>query len=159
MATHAIGEAFVLLQPGTLQRIGLTASLRGSAIEVRVARPGDTAPPISALATGEAQRPPCPVHVEAASVPAGLLVSWVRRSRHGWAWLDDIEAPLGETRELYRVALEGTAGRIEVETEVPLLVFDGAQLATVGTGEATVSIQQLGDLAISRAAATTFTLT
>lgn len=159
MATHAIGEDFALLQPGTLQRIGLTPSLRGSAIAVRVARPGDTAPPISTLASGEALRPPSPVHVRAIAAPASLLVSWVRRSRQGWAWLDDIEAPLGESRERYRCELAGTVGQIEVETEVPQLAFDAGQLAAVGTGEATLSIWQLGDLATSRAATMTVTLT
>ncbi len=153
MAGHAIGEPFALLQPGTLQRIGLAASLRGSAIEIRSARPGDTTPAISALAAGEAQRPPSPVHVDAVQSPAGLLISWVRRSRHGWAWLDDMDAPVGESRELYRVELEGGAGRIEVETDAPFLAFDAAQLAIVGTGDAILSIRQLGDLAPSRAAA------
>jgi len=158
MAGHVIGEPFALLQPGTLKRIGLAASLRGSAIDVRVARPGDTAPPISTLATGDAQRPPCPVHVRAIQVPAGLEVSWVRRSRHGWAWLDDMDAPLGESREFYRVALEGAAGQIEVETDASFLVFDTAQLATVGTGDSTLSIRQIGDLATSRAATMTINL-
>jgi hypothetical protein len=108
--------------------------------------------------TGEAQRPPCPVHVRAIQVPAGLEVSWVRRSRHGWAWLDDMDAPLGESREFYRVALEGAAGQIEVETDASFLVFDTAQLATVGAGDSTLSIRQIGDLATSRAATMTINL-
>jgi hypothetical protein len=111
------------------------------------------------LAGGEALRPPCPAQVEAAPTPAGELeVSWVRRSRHGWAWLDDMDAPLGEARELYRVALEGAGGIIEVETSATALNFDADQLAIVGTGIATLSIRQLGDLAASRAATMTINL-
>lgn len=152
MAAHDLGEPFALVQAGTLQRIDLAASLRGSTVEVRCARPVDTDPPVSFVAAGEALRPPSPVHVQASQAPAGgLEVSWVRRSRHGWAWLDEMDAPLGEARELYRVTLDGAGGSVEFETEVPLLVLDAAQVATLGIGSAILSIQQLGDLATSRA--------
>ncbi|MEO7365138.1 MAG: hypothetical protein ABIW03_02345 [Sphingomicrobium sp.] len=159
MDAHAIGEPFVLLQPGTLQRLPLAGSLRGSAVAVRSVRPGDTAPAISALAVGEAQRPPSPAHLLAAQSASGLMVSWTRRSRRGWAWLDEMEVPLGEASELYRVELEGVVGRIEIETEVPLTNFDVGQLALVGTGDATLSVRQLGDVAPSRAATVTINLT
>ena len=153
MASHSVGDAFAMLQPGTLQRIALTPSLRGSAVEVRSARPGDSEPPVSGLAAGEALRPPWPVHLTAAQSAGGQIeASWVRRSRHGWAWLDDMDSPVGEARELYRVAIDGTNGRIEAETGAPAIVFTAAQLAPLGSGAATLSVQQLGDLATSRAA-------
>ena len=155
---HAIGEAFALLQPGTLQRIALMALLRGSEVEVRTDRPGDTQAPVSATAAGEALRPPFPVHLRASQTPGGLEASWVRRSRHGWAWLDEMDAPLGEARELYRAILQGPAGTVEIETAVPTVMFDAAQVASVGTGSATLSIQQLGDLAASRPATLPITL-
>ncbi|MGI8931723.1 MAG: phage tail protein, partial [Sphingomicrobium sp.] len=154
MAAHAIGEPFALLQPGTLQRIGLMASLRGSVVEVRSTRPIDAgAPAVSGVAGGEALRPPAPAHLQAAQSPAGAITaSWVRRSRDGWAWLDEIDAPLGEAQELYRVILEGPLASVEVETGATFVLFDAAQLAAVGTGSATLSVQQLGDLAASRPA-------
>jgi hypothetical protein len=63
IGTHATAEAFALLQPGTLQRISLAASLRGSIVEVRSVHPVDAAAPaVSATAGGEALRPPSPVH-------------------------------------------------------------------------------------------------
>jgi hypothetical protein len=159
MGSHAIGDEFALLQPGTLQRISLTPSIRGSTVEVRSARLGDSDPPVSALAEGEALRPPSPVHLRANPSTGGQLeASWVRRSRHGWAWLDDMDAPLGEARELYRVALDGTLGRIEAETSASAIIFTAAQLAPLGTGSATLAVHQLGDLAPSRAATLPITL-
>jgi hypothetical protein len=153
MATHGSEEAFALLQPGSLQRIALMPSVQGSTVEIRSARPGDSSAPIARIAGGDALRPPSPVHLQASQTPGGsLTVSWVRRSRHGWAWLDEIDAPLGEASERYRVALDGTGGRIELETGSMVLVIDPGQLASVGTGSATLSIQQVGDLALSRAA-------
>ena len=156
---HAIGDAFVLLQPGTLQRIALMSSLRGTAVEVRAARPGDAAPPVSGIAGGEALRPPSPGHLEASQLPAGgIEASWTRRSRDGWAWLDEIDAPLGEARELYRVTLDGPAGSVEAESAVPQILLDAGQVATAGTGEAILSVQQLGDLAASRPESLTINL-
>ena len=63
-----------------------------------------------------------------------------------------MDSPIGEARELYRVAIDGALGRIEAETSAAAIVFTAAQLAPLGTGAATLSVQQLGDLATSRAA-------
>ena len=63
-----------------------------------------------------------------------------------------MDSPIGEARELYRVAIDGSDGRIEAETGAPAIVFTAAQLAPLGAGAATLSVQQLGDLATSRAA-------
>jgi hypothetical protein len=159
MGGHAADEAFAVLEPGLLRRINLPSALRGTIVEVRSARPGDTGLPISALANGEALRPPSPVHLEAWQTAAGdVEARWVRRSRHGWAWLDDMDAPLGEAQELYRVTLDGTGGSIQVETGASALVIDAAEVAAAGTGNAILSVQQLGDLAASRATQISITL-
>ena len=143
MADHAVGDTFSLLVAGTMQRIGIAASLRGSLV-----------------AGGEAQRPPPPVHAQALQTAGGeVIASWVRRSRDGWAWLDEMDAPLGEARELYRVSLAGSGGTVEIETATPSALFDAAQVAQAGSGGATLSIRQLGDVATSRAAILPITLT
>lgn len=154
MATHAAGEAFAVLQPETLQRLLLAPSLRGSAVEVRSVHPVDAAvPAVSAIAGGEALRPPSPVHLQALlNASGGIDTSWVRRSRDGWAWLDEIDAPLGEAAESYAVALDGPLGRVEAVTSNPSFTFDAAQVAAAGAGSATLSVQQIGDQAASRAA-------
>ncbi|MBA3512412.1 hypothetical protein [Sphingomonas sp.] len=69
-----------------------------------------------------------------------------------------MDSPLGEARELYRVALDGTLGRIEAETSAAAIIFTAAQLAPLGAGSATLSVQQLGDFATSRAATLPITL-
>ncbi|MEO6255674.1 MAG: hypothetical protein ABIO69_02595 [Sphingomicrobium sp.] len=158
--THASGEAFALLDPGTLQRIDLMESLRGSAIEVRCARPGDSGLDVSAVAGGEALRPPSPVHLFAVQTPSGAVeANWTRRSRHGWAWHDELDAPLGEARERYLVTLTGTGSSIAAESDGAGMTFDPAEVAAVGSGAAILSVQQQGDLAYSRAAATPLSLT
>ena len=63
-----------------------------------------------------------------------------------------IEAPLGEAAESYAVALDGPAGRVEAVTGAPSFEFDAAQVASVGSGSAILSVQQIGDQAASRAA-------
>ena len=50
------------------------------------------------------------------------------------------------------------AGSIEVDTAVPQVLFDAAQVGALGTGSATLSVQQLGDLAASRPATLTINL-
>jgi hypothetical protein len=153
MDGHAEGEPFALLEPGTLQRIGLMDSVRGSAIEVRTTRPTDLGTPASISAESEALRPPSPVHLRAVQASSGALeVRWVRRSRHGWAWLDEMGTPLGERREQYRVTVEGAGGRIEAEAGSTAVTFQAAELKAVGPGEAIVAVRQVGDLAASRAA-------
>jgi hypothetical protein len=79
-------------------------------------------------------------------------LSWIRRSRRGWAWLDEIDAPLGESREAYRVIVTGPLGSIELEAVTPQLKIPASALAAVGSGEASVEVRQIGDFAASRAA-------
>ncbi len=160
MGLHAAGEAFAMLQPGTLQKIALAPSLRGSVVEVRSVHAVDAgSPPVASTASGEALRPPAPVHLQAFQAgPGALQVNWTRRSRDGWAWLNEIDAPLGESAELYSVSLEGSGGRVLVMTSVANYLFDPAQLAAVGTGAANLTIQQIGDQAASHAASLAITL-
>jgi hypothetical protein len=69
-----------------------------------------------------------------------------------------MDAPLGEAQELYRVTLDGTGGSIQVETGASALVIDAAEVAAAGSGNAVLSVQQLGDLAASRPAQISITL-
>ena len=110
--------------------------------------------------TGEKWRPPAPIRLAAATAGNGdLALSWVRRSRTGWAWADDMDAPLGEARELYRVTVTGSTASVTVECEAAGLVIGAAEIAPVGSGPATVEVRQIGDRAVSRAATLSFTLT
>ena len=152
VAGHAAGEPFALLDPKRLRAISLPDAAIGSAVALTAHGLGDgTGTTIVEAATGEALRPPGPVHVRASLSSGSLDVSWLRRSRAGYAWVDEIDAPLGETLERYRVRLLGGSGSlVEVETSGPVATFDAGQLALAGSGPATISIAQIGDRALSR---------
>ena len=73
---------------------------------------------------------------------------WTRRSRAGWAWRDEIEVPLGEEREAYR--LEWASGNQDLSVSV--FIYTAAMRADDVTGGATVmtfTIRQSGDAALS----------
>ena len=91
------------------------------------------------LIAGASVRPPMPVGARQLRLPDGrVAIAWTRRSRAGWRWLDDVDVPLGEEREAYRVSVNGT----EVDTAEPRLDVD----APPGT---VVTIRQRGTLAES----------
>jgi hypothetical protein len=79
----------------------------------------------------------------------GLVLTWIRRSRRGWAWLDDVDAPLGEREERYGVRIVGARGTLERECTSPRLHVPAPELAVLGTGALTLEVRQIGDLAAS----------
>jgi hypothetical protein len=109
--------------------------------------------------TGESLRPPSPVALKALSTGVGgLAITWTRRSRAGWSWVDGVDVPLGESRELYRLVLSGSAGSIEIEADEPEATIAAGELATVGTGAVSIEVRQIGDWAASRPAVLTIAI-
>ena len=150
MTGHAAGDAFALLDTRTLRAIAVPEAMIGG-VNVTALGVGDGAGThIAALASGEALRPPSPVHLHANLSGGSLETSWVRRSRAGFSWLDDVDVPLGESVERYRVRLEGGAGSVELEASVPSATFSAAQLGAAGSGPAMVHVSQVGERALSR---------
>ena len=160
MLEHVAGEAFAMIDPSSLQSLELPLEALGTEIAVAALGLADADPvPVREIASGEALRPPSPVRLSAEMDAVGeLQVRWVRRSRAGWAWLDAIEAPVGESIERYRVRVGGSANAFIVETTTPEIRLTAAQLAALGPGIATVTVTQLGDYAESRAASISITL-
>ena len=110
------------------------------------------------MITGEAARPPCPVHLRAARGPAGdISINWVRRSRRGWFWIDGSDTPLGEERESYALRLSGTGFERHAVSNVPTFLYTAQQQAADGlAGPLTIEVRQLGTAAPSRPATLTF---
>lgn len=154
MGEHAVGESFVLIDPQRLQNMPLTSMQVGAAITVTPQGLADSsANAVSLIVSGEALRPPSPVHLQAGlSVAGDLLCSWCRRSRLGWAWIDSVDVPLGCSSEQYRIQIAGPSGSIELETNSPSATFSQPQLQGIGAGQITVTVTQVGDLAESRPA-------
>jgi hypothetical protein len=150
----------VLLSARSLQRIGLPEGSIGAVVEVRAHGVGDgTGTSVSAVSNGEALQPPCPVSLRhALNAGGGLDISWTRRSRLGWTWQDGMDAPIGESRQAYRVRLDGPSGFLERETVLPEAQFSAAEVGSLGSGAVAVSVVQIGDRAVSRAATATIAI-
>jgi hypothetical protein len=146
---HATGEPFCLLQPLALQSIALPSWAIGADVGASTAGGIGT----SILFAGETLRPPSPVNLAAESHSNGdLAITWTRRSRQGFAWIDGVDAPLGESAEQYRVRLTGAAGTIEATADQPNLAVVSTDLASLGIGPVSIEVAQIGDLAASHAA-------
>ena len=149
--SHSIGEQFALIGGDALRAVELSDWVMGSEVTA-TAIGGEATGAARIAATGEALRPPSPVSLQLSFTGGDLELSWIRRSRRGWAWVDEIDAPLGETREAYRVTITGSLGTIELEAGAPRLTIPSAMLAAAGAGEASVEVRQIGDFAASRPA-------
>lgn len=155
VSTHATGEAFCLIQPGNVQPVVLPISAIGLSV-IADDRRGDTA---QVQLRGESVRPWTPVNVQATIEAAGdLALSWTRRSRAGSSWIDEVDVPLGETREDYRVTVIGALASAEFVTTEPSLTIAASDLAALGSGTAQVEVRQIGDWAASRPAQIAITL-
>ncbi len=154
-AGHQIGEQFCVLRTGTLQPVVLPNWSIGATLSAIA--PGS--PAVSTDFLGESLRPPSPVDLASNRQDNGdLVVSWTRRSRQGFAWLDGIDAPLGESVEQYRVSLTGVSGGIEQLTSQPSLTVLAADIVTLGAGPVMVEVCQIGDVAASRPVQLSLTL-
>lgn len=162
MDGHAAGEGFAMIKADALRPIEIALASLGAAVSVQAKGLGDgTAGAIaSRVAGGEALRPPSPAHLTAnRRSDDGLDLRWVRRSRSGWAWLDSVEAPIGESAEFYHARVTGPAASIELQSATPGASLSAAEVAALGTGSVTVTVSQIGDFAASRETTRTISLT
>ncbi|QPQ56071.1 phage tail protein [Allosphingosinicella flava] len=161
-ASHEPGAPFVLIERDNLasfepevSRIGLSARLIAQGI-------GDAAEGVetACLVTGEALRPPCPVHLQARKQEDGAVhIAWARRSRQGWSWLDGGDTPLVEEREHYMLRIFGTGFSRIVETAAPQHLYSASERAADGNPDRiTLEVAQIGTFHGSRPATLTIDL-
>jgi hypothetical protein len=103
-AGHLAGAQFVLLDG---KATPLDPDKVGTADEIVALGLGDAEPVGAPLAIrGLTLRPLTPVHPRAQTLPDGsLALSWIRRARGAWSWLDEVEVPLGEESEAWLVGV------------------------------------------------------
>jgi hypothetical protein len=110
---------------------------------------GDDPPVAIASVTGASVLPLAPVGVRwTATSDGGAHVTWIRRSRAGWRWLDGVDAPLAEEVERYRV----TVGAREELVTTPAAIVTAAERAA---GPVLVTTRQVGTYGESAAASIT----
>ena len=154
-AEHAVGDVFCLIRPGTLQPILLPNWSLGATFSASSGGDAST----STQLEGEALRPPSPINLAAQRQLNGdLSVTWTRRSRQGFAWVDGIDAPLGEGREQYRIVITGSQNGLESIVDEPAIIIAGSIVSNLGSGPAMISVRQIGDLATSRSTELSITL-
>jgi hypothetical protein len=151
-ADHGAGEAFTLIARETLAAIETPAGAEAQLLASGVGDFPDAAA-ASLVVEGEGLRPPSPVHLNAVEMPGGdLAISWVRRSRQGWAWTSGADTPLGEETERYRLVIAGSGFSRTVEVATPDYLYSPAARAADGPGPLTLTVTQVGNLAVSRPA-------
>lgn len=159
MTGHAAGEPFMLIERSKLAFLPISSGETGALIRVTPGGLADAdARAAEATVTGEALRPPSPVHLRVwFDELQSLCCTWVRRSRSGWQWLDGVDVPLGAAQELYRIAVSSDAGALLFETQTPELSIEADQVASLGPGTLQISVSQVGDFASSRSATAVIT--
>lgn len=153
LAGASAGSDFVLLDDA-IERIGLTELEDGLTLNWR-AGPASL-PPASDDFTSVAHehaalelRPWSPAHLQARREPAGIRLSWIRRSRSGGDGWDQPEAPMVEPTEAYRVAIldsEGSERRV-IGAGASSIVYPAAdEAADFGGPQSAIrfSVAQLG---------------
>lgn len=91
-----------------------------------------------------------PARLDARFVESDLALAWTRRSRWGWHWVDESDAPLVEANEKYDLEIAGRNGSIQRTLDRPVARVPASELARIGPGGATVHVRQIGDWAMSR---------
>jgi len=143
---HVPGESFVLLddRPTPLDPAFFAG---GTAAPVVAVGTGDATPVASTIVNGGiGWRPLSPVHLHVLPRNGSVLpVRWKRRARGAWLWVDEVEVPLNEQRELWSVELWNADQRLALwQTAEPQLSIDVALVA----GSATpchLEIRQVGN--------------
>ncbi|MEW4449662.1 phage tail protein [Qipengyuania sp. JC766] len=123
MAGHATGT-FIVLLDDSLIPLEANAVLAGDPPVLAAIGSADDSPVMAELTNpGNSITPLVPVHARIERRTDGLLqASWTRRARGALVWHSEIEVPLGEESETYRVGI-GDVSRPDLEFRVSLSAF------------------------------------
>jgi hypothetical protein len=156
MGTHTSGEPFALLDRDGLTSVSLPSWAVGASITASIVSLAGTSASAPVTLSAESVRPVSPVDVDAGlDADGNLAMTWTRRSRSGFAWIDGIDAPIGESSEQYSITVTGSQSAIGLSSAAPMLEIAAAERAEAGSGPFTIEVRQLGDAGASRPAALT----
>ena len=104
-------------------------------------------------AAGLTRRPLSPVHGRVRQQADGTVaLSWCRRSRGSWQWLDGVDAPLNEQTEAYVVGIGAVDDpSVRWNTAMPELTIPAPDWATLHAAHAgqPLWVRQVGTAALS----------
>ncbi len=161
-AIHGAGERFVLLND-RLATLDLPAEACGAALLFKAIGPADdvaSVPAQTVVPQAIGLRPLSPATVTTMRLANGdRAVSWIRRSRAGFAWSDGTDAPLAEDSERYRVSIyRGSVVVRTAEITVPSWTYPAADFAADSVaGPLFLTVAQVS-AAVGEGAATTIAL-
>lgn len=156
-ATHSAGERFVLIERDALATLAV-AHMPAPVMVMAVGIGDGIAPPIATVRNpGQALLPIAPVHLRCERLNDGRLnLSWVRRSRDGWRWIDSVDAPLAEEMERYLLNITPDVGAAE---QAELVASHFIYTPPAGANSISFSVVQIGTFGSSRPAIGAFNLT
>jgi hypothetical protein len=149
-AEHSAGERFVLLDTPALAAVQASVGMIGQTLQARPTGPFDGGADSQALMVkGTSLQPLAPVHVRMRQEGGDIVITWTRRSRGGFAWLDFVDAPLSEVREAYhlRILLDDVVVREQEVIETQFRYDFSDRVADGGGGTVGVEIAQLSAVA------------
>ncbi len=153
VAGHQSGAPFLLLDGTGLVPLGADAAA-GTSVRAAATSGLDSAD-AAIVAPSLARRPLSPVHLRHGWHDDALQLRWVRRSRAGFGWTDDIDSPLDEAAEAWRVTISSTNGANFAtdcaSAEITLAAADLAPLRAGGATGLEVAICQIGAFGLSPA--------
>ena len=149
---HILGEPFALVDSPL---VSIDNAVLGNAANSQIVALGlgDATPAESSVINaGLTLRPLSPVHGNAMRLSDGAVhLGWARRARGAWAWLDIVDAPLGEAEERLEIVFGPTESPTHIwrtatsELEIPAaLALTLTQLAASQAFSAEFRVRQIG---------------
>ncbi|QQR69863.1 MAG: phage tail protein [Alphaproteobacteria bacterium] len=145
---HVPGERFVMLD-SSLSFLPLTLNDRGRSLYwrgVSIGQDIETPPTVSLVPKMDMLIPRAPVHLRGtrAGVGADIALTWKRRARLSFGWMDGVDVPLDEPQELYDLEIMngGNVMRVFSSLTTPSQTYTTAQqTADFGAAQASVLVR------------------
>ena len=141
IATHVLGENFVLLQAGAVEFLPDQLSTRNKTYDFRALTAGQTLGNAQDYVFTYGMKTLCPFApatlqgTRSNGTTGDLTISWKRRARLNAEWVDYIDVPLDEPQELYEVDIMNGATLVRTFTGLtsPSVIYSaGLQTADWG---------------------------
>lgn len=147
MASHQVGERFIMLSPDTIIPETMPIDSIGRSITYRynyADQTEDEGTNVTFAHTGRGYKPYAVCRVRGERNPVGdLTIKWTRRTRIGGSWRSNVGVPLSEAYEQYQIEImNGSAVKRTITTTDPTVIYTAAQQsADFGSIQSTVQVR------------------